>query len=65
MAMRIPSLHRACLFMESAFLDLLDILAWQEGITPVPAAPRTARTRRITLHGHAAPGTEGSARPVE
>ncbi|ATU72625.1 hypothetical protein CFR78_08115 [Komagataeibacter rhaeticus] len=28
------SLRHARLFMENAFLDLLDILAWQEGTTP-------------------------------
>ncbi|MDT8872318.1 hypothetical protein RAA17_16770 [Komagataeibacter rhaeticus] len=54
------SLRHARLFMENAFLDLLDILAWQEGTTrgghPDPssgrgtpadgAGPRRAAIRR-------------------
>lgn len=34
MAMPRLSLRCARQFMENAFLDLLDILAWQEGVAP-------------------------------
>ncbi|WP_182357109.1 hypothetical protein [Komagataeibacter europaeus] len=32
------SMRHACVFMENAFLELLDILAWQEGVAPPPSA---------------------------
>ncbi|GCE82711.1 hypothetical protein [Komagataeibacter diospyri] len=32
------SMRHACMFMENAFLELLDILAWQEGMAPPPSA---------------------------
>ncbi|WP_193732017.1 hypothetical protein [Komagataeibacter sp. FXV3] len=32
------SMRHACMFMENAFLELLDILAWQEGMAPTPSA---------------------------
>ena len=50
------SLRHACLFMENAFLDLLDILAWQEGTAP--------RAGTLNLHRgeEAAPAETGAQR---
>ncbi|GBR19608.1 hypothetical protein AA0616_1582 [Komagataeibacter nataicola NRIC 0616] len=42
----IVSIRQARRFMENAFLDLLDILAWQEG-----APPATGHERPVDPHG--------------
>ncbi|WP_159262795.1 hypothetical protein [Komagataeibacter xylinus] len=42
----IVSIRRARRFMENAFLDLLDILAWQEG-----APPATGHDRPVDPQG--------------
>ncbi|WP_308719288.1 hypothetical protein [Komagataeibacter xylinus] len=41
----IVSIRRARRFMENAFLDLLDILAWQEG-----APPATSHEQPVDPH---------------
>ncbi|MGY6769500.1 hypothetical protein [Komagataeibacter sp. NFXK3] len=38
----IVSIRQARRFMENAFLDLLDILAWQEGAPPATGPDRPA-----------------------
>ncbi|AHI25588.1 hypothetical protein [Komagataeibacter swingsii] len=49
------SMRHACMFVENAFLELLDILAWQEGAAPPPstrphgqAGPRGASRKMVS-----------------
>lgn len=48
-------MRHACMFVENAFLELLDILAWQEGAAPPPstrphgqAGPRGASRKMVS-----------------
>ncbi|MBV1822792.1 hypothetical protein [Komagataeibacter oboediens] len=44
------SMRQACAFMENAFLELLDILAWQEGAAPPPTARAHGTTGACGAH---------------